>query len=52
MMQHILIVKIPKSNISEMILKEKDYEIARYCKNDRCQRSLASMVYKIFDEKT
>ena len=35
-----------------MILKEKDYEIARYCKNDRCQRSLASMVYKIFDEKT
>ena len=32
-------------------MKDRAYEITRYCKYDRNQRTLASMVYKIFDKK-
>ena len=43
---------LAKRTISDKILKVRTYEIARDCKHDRYQRVLASMVYKIFDEKT
>ena len=33
-------------------MKDPAYEIARNCKYDGYQRSLACMVYKIFDKKT
>ena len=35
-----------------MILRDRAYEIARYCKYDGYQRALASKVYKFFDKKT
>ena len=43
---------LAKRTISDKILKERAYEIARNCKYDGYQRALASMVYKFFDEKT
>ena len=43
---------LAKRTISDKILKDRAYEIARNCKYDGYQRALASMVYKIFDEKT
>ena len=33
-------------------MKEKAYEIARYCGYDGYQRALATKVYKFFDKKT
>ena len=44
MMQHIL--------ISDKVLKDRANKIARNRGYDRYQRTLASMVYKFFDEKT
>ena len=41
-----------KRTISENILKDRAYEIARNRNYEGCQRALASMVYKFFDEKT
>ena len=41
-----------KRTISDKILKDGAYEIARNCGYDRYQRALASMVYKFFDKKT
>ena len=38
--------------ISDKILKDRVYEIARIWKNDGYQRALANMVYKLFDKKT
>ena len=38
--------------ISDKILKDRTYEIARNCNYDGYQRALASMVYKVFDKKT
>ena len=38
--------------ISDKILKDRAYEIARICKYDGYQRALAGMVYKFFDKKT
>ena len=52
MMQHILIVKyLAKRTISDKILKDRDYEIARNHKYDGYQRALASMVYKFLIRK-
>ena len=53
MMQHTLIVKIQlKRTISDKILKDRAYKIARNCNYDRYARVLAaSMVYKFFDKK-
>ena len=41
-----------KRTISNKILKERAYEIARYRGYDGYQRALVSMVYKSFDKKT
>ena len=41
-----------KRTISDKILKDKAYEVARNGKYDGYQRVLASMVYKFFNKKT
>ena len=41
-----------KRTISDKILKDRTYEIARNRNYDEHQRALASMVYKFFDKKT
>ena len=43
---------LAKRTISDNILKDRAYEIARNRENDEYQRALASMVYKFFDKKT
>ena len=43
---------LAKTTISDKILKDKAYEIARNRKYDGYQRALARMVYKFFDKKT
>ena len=43
---------LAKRNISDNILKDRAYKIARNCKYDRYQRALTIMVYKFFDKKT
>ena len=42
---------LTKRTISDKILKNRAYEIARNQKYDGYQRALASMVYKFFDKK-
>ena len=42
---------LAKWTISDKILKDGAYEIARNCGYDGYQRALASMVYKFFDKK-
>ena len=37
--------------ISDKILKDRAYEIARNCKYDVYQWALASMIYNFFDKK-
>ena len=50
MLQYILIVKTYfRGTISDKILKDRVYEIARY---QGYQRALASMVYKFLNKKT
>ena len=41
-----------KRTIADKILKDRAYEISRNCKYDGYQRTLASMLYKFFDQKT
>ena len=41
-----------KQTISDKILKDRAFEIARNCNYDGYQRALVSMVYKFFDKKT
>ena len=43
---------LAKRTISDKILKDRAYEIARNHEYDGYQRALASMVYKFFDKKT
>ena len=43
---------LAKRTISDKILKDRAYEIARNCGFDGYQRALASMVYKLFEKKT
>ena len=43
---------VAKRTISDKILKDKTYEIARNCNYNGYQNVLASMVYKFFDKKT
>ena len=43
---------LAKIAISDKILKDKACEITRNCKHDGYQSAFASMVYKIFYEKT
>ena len=42
---------LAKRTISDKILKDRAYEIARNRRYDGYQRGLASIVYKIFDKK-
>ena len=49
MMLHSL---ISKRAVSDIILKNRAYEIARNPKYDGYQGALESMVYKSFDKKT
>ena len=42
---------LAKRTISDKILKDGAYEIARNCKYDGYQRTLASIIYKLFDKK-
>ena len=42
---------LAKRTISNNILKNRVYEIARNCGYDRHQRALVSMICKIFDKK-
>ena len=54
MMQHIRYSDskdLAKRTISDKILGDRAYEIARNCKYDEYQRALASIVYKVFDKK-
>ena len=41
-----------KGTILDKILRNKAYEIARNWEYDGYQRTLGSMVYKLFDKKT
>ena len=43
---------LAKRTISDKILRDRAFEIARNCISDEYQRALASMVYKFFDKKT
>ena len=43
---------LAKRTISDKILKDTAYEIARNCNYDGYQRALATMVYKVFNKKT
>ena len=43
---------LPKKTISEKILKNRAYEIARNRKYDGHHKALANMVYKFFNKKT
>ena len=43
---------LAKRTISDKILKDRAYEISRYCGCDGYQRALASKFYKVFDKKT
>ena len=43
---------LAKRTISDKILKDRAYEIARSHKYDGYQRTLATMVYRFFDKKT
>ena len=43
---------LAKKTISEKILKDRAYEIARNRNYNGYQRTLASMAYKLFDKKT
>ena len=38
--------------ISDKILKDRAFEVAKNCIHDGYQRALASMVYKVFEKKT
>ena len=40
-----------KNTVSDKILRDKAFNIAKNPKYDRYQRGLASMVYKFFDKK-
>ena len=52
MMLHILLVKdLAKGIISDKILRDRAYEIAKNRNYDGYQRALASMVYMFFDKK-
>ena len=44
--------ELAKRTISDKILKDRAYEIARNRNYDRYQRALASMVYQSFDKET
>ena len=43
---------LAKRTISDKILKDRAYKIARNRNSDGYQRALASMIYKSFDKKT
>ena len=43
---------LAKRTISDTILKDRTYEIARNSNYDRYQKALASMVYKFLDKKS
>ena len=43
---------LAKRTISDKILNNRAYEIARNCNSEGYQKALASMVYNFFDKKT
>ena len=43
---------LPKRTVSDIVLKDKAYEIAINPKYEWNQRGLANMVYKFFDKQT
>ena len=43
---------LAKRTISDKILKDKAFEIAKNCNCDGYQRALANKVHKVFDKKT
>ena len=43
---------LPNRTISDKVLKDRAFEIARNGKCNECQRALASIVYRFFDKKT
>ena len=43
---------LTRKTVSDKILRDKTFNIAKNSKYDRYQRGLASMVYKFFDKKT
>ena len=43
---------LAKRTISDKVLKDRAYEIAKNPKDNGYQRALASMVYRFFDKKT
>ena len=43
---------LPERTISDKILKDRAFKIAKNIKYDGYQKRLASMVYKFFDKKT
>ena len=43
---------LPRRTVSDKVLHDKSFDIAKNTKNVEYQRGLASMVYKFFDKKT
>ena len=43
---------LAKRTISDKILKDRAFEIAKHCNYIIYQRALASMVYRFFDKKS
>ena len=43
---------LARRKASDKVLRDKSFNIAKNPKYDRCQRGLASMVYKFFDKKS
>ena len=48
----VLLRRLPMSTFSVKILGEKAFNTAQQPKYDEYQRGIASMVYKVFDEKS
>ena len=45
------ILKISQKTVCDKVLRDKPFNIAKNPKYDRCQRGLASVVYKFFDKR-
>ena len=43
---------LPRRTASDKVLRDKEFNIAKNSKYDAYQRSLTSMIYKLFDKKS
>ena len=42
----------PRRTVSDKILGNKPFNVAKNSKYDKCQRGLVLMIYKLFDKKS